>query len=294
MKNNDIRFNDPMTRREFLKKTVLGLACAGLFAGGMRPQSLFAALEGVSAVQKGNMFYRTLGKTGLSVSEISFNGGRLSDIAVLAYAMDHGVNFIDTAPQYADSEQLISKILKYRKNELIVATKWEVSELFTEQELIASVEQSLKNLNVDTIDIIQTWSAMRATQVNHEPVFTAFEKLKKDGKVRFLGITTHRNEVEVAKSVIENGKYDTLMIGYNITNHEQVDPLIKEAGEKGIGVIAQYVTDYKARIPGEFRGTSRGAAQWALSNPNICSAVMDMFNVQEVDELVRVPAILRK
>lgn len=288
------RYDELVTRREFLKKSSLGLAGAGLFLAGMHPKRLLAALENINATRKASMYYRKLGKTDLLVSEIVFNGGKLEDPAVLSYAMDFGVNYVDTAPVYDNSEALIAKVLKLRRDELVVATKWEVNELYSAKELIASVDNSLKNLQVDTIDIIQTWAAMRVSQVNHEPVFEAFETLKQAGKVRYLGITSHRNQLEVAKAVVANGRYDMMLLGYNADNREQLDPVIEQAAAGGIGVIAQHITDYYHKIAGPFSGTKRGAVEMVLKNPSITAAVMDMTNMQEVNELVQVPALLRK
>lgn len=295
MKKTDRTLSEYLTRREFIKKTSLGFLCAGLAYSGINVKSLFAALAKDPATKKGIMYYRKLGKTDLLVSEIAFNGGRLTDPAVLSYAMDLGINYVDTAPAYGDSELNIAKILKYRRNDLIVATKWEVNELFRVKELEKSVETSLKRLEVETIDIIQVWAAMRKTQVTHEPVFEAFDKLKKAGKVKYLGITTHRNEIEVSKEIIKTGRYDMMLAAYHYLNYKQMGPIIEEAVQKNIGVIGQLITEGSDENP-ELKGNSstRAAAEWALKNTNLTSVLLDMPTTPDVDELARVPGLMRK
>ncbi len=285
-----------LDRREFLKKTSQGLLGLGICLAGLDSlsTSLFAKLADVKAEKRGRMYYRKLGKTDLSLSEVGFNGGLLEDPAVLSYAMDMGLNFIDTAPMYKNSEELIGKVLKYRKKDLIVATKWEVKETITVEDLEKSVEESLKRLGLETIDIIQVWGARRKTQVTHEPMFTAFDKLKKAGKVRYLGITTHLNESEITKEIIKCGKYDTMMVAYNYKNHKLMNPLLEEGVKKNIGIIAQYIDAGLADIPSVHKGTIRGALEWALDNENISCAVVPIRDIADANELLSVPALIRK
>lgn len=288
-----------MNRREFLKKSSLGLASLGLAWSGLNmfsDDSIYAALMGDVAVKKGNMYYRKLGKTGLELSEISFNGGVLKDVSVLSYAMDLGLNYIDTAPVYLDgkSEERIGKILKYRPNELIVGTKWEVREEFRVKELVKSVEASLKRMGTDTIDIIQVWAARRKTQVLHEPVFEAFEKLKQAGKVRFLGLTSYKNEEEICREAVNCGRYDVLLASYNYNNYEEMGLIIKDAVKKEMGVMAQFTMLGRKKIPGNTKGSKIGSVEWALKNQNISSIVVMMGGLSVVDEYMQIPASIRK
>lgn len=285
-----------INRRDFIKKVSLGIFGAGLCLSGfdLVSSQLFAQLADVKAEKKGKMYYRKLGKTDLVLSEVGFNGGLLEDPAVLSYAMDLGLNFIDTAPMYGNSEELIAKVLKYRKNDLIVATKWEVNETIKETDLEKSVEESLKRLGIETIEIIQVWGARRKTQVVYEPTFNAFDKLKKAGKVKYLGITCHLNETEVTKEIINCGKYDTMMVAYNYRNHKLMNPLLEEGAKKNIGIIAQYIDAGLLDIPSPHKGTIRGALEWALTNKNISSAVVPIRDIADANELLRVPDLIRK
>ncbi len=289
---------DRMTRREFLKRSSLGIAGLGLAWAGLSsisdPKQLWAALQNDPAQQKGKMFYRKLGKTGLMISEVACNGALCEDTSILSYAMDHGLNYVDTAPAYGNSEEIIGKVLSLRRNELYVATKWDVQENMNPQKLEDSVMMSLKRLNIDTIDIIQVWAARRKTQVLFEPMFEVFDKLKKDGKVRFLGLATHMNSEDVVRAAIDCERYDMMTILYNYNNRETMGPLIKEAAAKNIGMIAQFIEGGMENIPGSGAGTLHGALEWVLSNPDIASAIMPMRSTAQADEFLYVPSMMRK
>ncbi|MDX9703478.1 MAG: aldo/keto reductase [Candidatus Auribacterota bacterium] len=287
-----------ITRRDFLKRSTLGIAGLGLAWAGLssmsNPQMLFAALENDPAIQKGRMYYRKLGKTGLTISEVAFNGALAEDTSVLSYAIDHGLNYVDTAPSYGNTEEIIGQVLKYRRNDLYVSTKWDVQENMDPKKLEESVMLSLKRLNIDTIDIIQIWAARRKTQVLFEPMFEVFDKLKKDGKVRFLGVSSHINTEDVMRAVIDCERFDMMTILYNYKNHEKMASLIEEASAKNIGMIAQFIEGGMESIPGAGKGTLRGALEWVLSNRNIASAIMPMRSTPQADEFLYVPSMMRK
>ena len=297
MRKEQFGLNKKLTRREFLKNGSLGLAGAGLALAGLSmfdTRQVFSKMLDDIAQQKGKMYYRKLGKTGLMVSEIIFNGGVLDDPSVLAYAVDLGLNYVDTSRTYGESEKLIGKVLKYKRDKLIVATKWKVEEKFKVKDFEQSVNDSLNALGTDHIEIIQVWAARRQTQINHEPVFEAFEKLKKAGKVSFLGISNHINTEVMAKEIVKNGRYDMMTIMYNYANHDAMDNIIREAYKKEMGIIGQLIFDGYDKIEGPFAGTFRGAIQWALNNKHITAVDLSMRNVQEVDEIMQIPSLLRK
>ena len=255
MRKEQFGLNKKLTRREFLKNGSLGLVGAGLALTGLSmfdSRQVFANILDGIAEQNGKMFYRKLGKTGLMVSEIVFNGGVLDDPSVLAYAMDLGLNYVDTSRTYPGSEENIAKILKYKRDKLIVATKWQVEEKFKVEDLEKSLNESLQALGTDHIDIIQVWAARRQTQINHEPVFVAFEKLKKAGKVSFLGISSHINPHVMAQEVVNSGRYDMMNVMYNYVNHQEMDPIIREASKKDIGIIGQLILNGFDKIEGPF------------------------------------------
>ena len=294
----DNHFNGKITRREFVKQGFLGLLGTGFALSGMNMwgNRAYAALNPDPGTKKGRMYYRELGKTGLRISEIGMNGGTLKDPSVLSFAMDAGLNYIETGPEYSggNAERVLGKVFKYRRDELIVATKWKVFEEYRVKELEESLNASLKRLNTDHIDVIQVWGTRRKTQVNHEPVFEAFQKLKDAGKVKHLGIAVHLNITEVCKEIIRNDQYETMTVAYHYNNHEEVEPLLAEAAQKNIGTVAQFINAGMEKISGPHRGTERGVLEWILKNKNLTSAIVYMNTIAKVDELFQASRAIRK
>ena len=214
------------------------------------------------------MQYRTLGRTGLRVSEIGFGawwiGGGMwqgevdaESMKALHEAADLGVNFFDTALVYGEgrSESLVGRFLKERKGNLIVATKvppinriWParagmpISEAFTYEHIVASTETSLRNLGVETIDIMQlhVWDD-RWTE--RDEWKRAFAKLKEQGKVRFAGISINDHQPSNALLAAATGLIDTFQVIYNIFDQTPEDALFPLCLEKNIGIIARVPFD---------------------------------------------------
>src|SRR5437763_16812860 len=157
------------------------------------------------------MKYRQLGRTGWKVSEISFGAwaiggfwGKVSDedaMKTLHKAIDCGVNFIDTADVYGDgrSERLIAQLKKQRKDEIIVATKAgrrlpeQTVEGYNRQNLTAWIENSLRNLSTDSLDLLQL-HCPPTELYDHEEVFGILDDLVKAGKIRYYGVSVEKIE----------------------------------------------------------------------------------------------------
>jgi aryl-alcohol dehydrogenase-like predicted oxidoreductase len=200
------------------------------------------------------MHYRKLGKTGLDVSTVSFGAwaiggtwGPLDDeqsLLALHRAVDRGVNFIDTADVYGDghSEQLIARFRKGRRENLVVATKagrgaspHTVSN-YSAAQLSFFVERSLRNLEAETIDLLQLHCP--PTDVYYRPeVFGALDDLVRAGKVRHYGVSVER--VEEALKALEYPGVATVQIIYNLFRQRPADSFMELARLRGVGVIAR-------------------------------------------------------
>ena len=200
------------------------------------------------------MEYRTLGRTGWKVSAISFGawaiGGAWGDVddqeslAALNKAIDLGVNFIDTADVYGDgrSERLISEVLKNRSDEVIVATKAgrrldpHIASGYNRQNLTAFVERSLRNLDVEALDLLQLHCP--PTEVYYMPeTFGVLDDLVQAGKVRFYGVSVEK--VEEAIKAIEFSNVQTVQIIFNIFRQRPADLFFQLAQEKQVGILAR-------------------------------------------------------
>ncbi len=200
------------------------------------------------------MHHRTLGRSGLKVSEISFGAwaiggtwGRVDDadsMAALHRALDLGVNFFDTADVYGDgrSERLLARLRRERREQFYVATKAgrrldpHSAQGYTRQNLGAFVDRSLKNLETDSLDLLQLHCP--PTEVYYMPeVFGALDELKAMGKLRHYGVSVEK--VEEALKAIEFPGVESVQIIFNIFRQRPADLFFGEAQRRQVGVLAR-------------------------------------------------------
>lgn len=220
------------------------------------------------------MEYRILGRTNLKVSAIGFGawaiGGNMwgpqddnDSVDALNKAIDLGINFIDTAAAYGGghSEKIIGKVLKQRKEKVYIATKipptkWipnatsRAKDAFPKNHIIKYVDQSLKNLQIDCIDLIQLHS-WRENWTNDTDWYETLIELKKKGKIKFIGVSVHDNMEDEALGLIETGRIDTIQVVYNVLAQTPQRNLFPKALKHNIGIIARVPLAYGA-LTGKF------------------------------------------
>lgn len=200
------------------------------------------------------MQYRELGKTGWKVSAISFGAWAIGSawgptdesesLAALNRAVDLGVNFIDTADVYGDgsSERLVAKLRKSRKEPIHVATKAgrrldpHTAESYNRVNLTAFVERSLKNLEMDSLDLLQLHCP--PTPVYYLPeVFGILDDLVRVGKIKHYGVSVEK--VEEALKAVEFPNVQTVQIIFNMFRHRPSELFLEQAKKKKIGILAR-------------------------------------------------------
>jgi len=214
------------------------------------------------------MNYRKLGRTNFAVSEIGYGAwgiggtqwlGGTDDESLLALrrAIELGVNFIDTALAYGDghSEKLVGRIVRETKAGIFVATKvppknriWPaqrgvgIQNVFPYDYIVSSAEQSLRNLGLDAIDLLQlhVWNP---EWVDREEWRRAFEDLKRSGKVRFAGVSLSDHDPDSGLSVIRTGLIDSVQVIYNIFDQSPEKQLLPLCQADDIGVLARVPLD---------------------------------------------------
>jgi aryl-alcohol dehydrogenase-like predicted oxidoreductase len=214
------------------------------------------------------MNYRTLGKTGLQVSEVGYGAwgigksnwiGASDDESAKALnkAVDLGLSFIDTALAYGEghSERLVGQVIKDRSETIYVATKippkdgrWPAqpgvpaAKTFPAQHVVACTEKSLKNLGVEAIDVQQfhVWSD---EWVNRGDWLGAVQKLKEQGKIKFFGVSINDFQPENATELIQTGVVDSVQVIYNIFEQSPEDRLFPICEHHQVGVIVRVALD---------------------------------------------------
>jgi aryl-alcohol dehydrogenase-like predicted oxidoreductase len=328
------------------------------------------------------MVYRQLGRTGFMVSEIVFGTERIKpdNIRPLEAALERGVNYFDTAPQYGKgaSETSIGMVLKNssKREKVFLATKLSplpgfrnrlYKEIFdglpaSKQEafqkkaielrknsgiekpgyfltywpnqprqldgvflsdammeeygekvesnpgfretIIKSVDESLKRVGTDYFDVLHCpHAANTINEIKNPFIAETFKELKKQGKVRFLGFSTHSGMAELLNAAIDTGNFDCVLLAYNVIVAGYLDHVIKRAKENNVGTIAMkaamaVATPYNPEqvpvpewriqklnqiIPGDMKLQLK-AYLWALQNPDLSTVVSGMTSEEMLNE----------
>lgn len=201
------------------------------------------------------MQYRTLGRTGLKVSEISLGtwqvgGGWGGDFdrkiadRIIQTAIDHGVNFLDTADVYDDqqSERAVAEFVKKDREKLLIATKIgrrldpHTAEAYTPDAMEAFVDDALKNTGLDYLDLVQLHCPPTPVFKDDE-LFARLEKIRASGKVRHFGVSVEK--VEEAITAADYEVVETVQIIFNMFRQKPAEECFKVLRERNIGVIAR-------------------------------------------------------
>lgn len=279
-----------MSRRTFIKAGLVGSATA-LIA----PPALADTLQQMAKSERSAFpqpVYRTLGRTGLKISVVSFGAMLTPEPEVIRAAIEQGVNYIDTARKYMGgrNEEIVCKAVKGMRDKVFIATKTQPGSE-TKAEIIRDVETSLKALGTDHIDVIQLHNLTDRRRIFITETREALAQLKKQGKVRFCGVTTHKNEVEVLNALVDDPErfFDTCLVKYNFKSGKEVSAAIDRAASAGIGIIAMktqaggYDTTALGRI-----SPHQAALKWALQNPKVTAAIPGMKDMAQLREDIAV------
>ena len=200
------------------------------------------------------MLYRQLGRTPWKVSEISFGawaiGGAWGDVsdaeslAALNAAVDSGVNFIDTADVYGmgRSERLIAQLKRERKEEIVVATKagrrlpTQTVEGYSPANLTGWIEDSLKNLSTDCLDLLQL-HCPPTDAYYHPEIFGTLDSLVQTGKIRYYGVSVER--VEEGLKALDYPNVQSVQIIFNCFRQRPADLFFEQAKKHGVGILAR-------------------------------------------------------
>lgn len=306
-----------MKRRDFLKSSALMSSVAVL---GM-PHKSSAATE--KAIIKS---YGEIGKTGLKMSDISFGCGKLSSASMIARAMDRGINYFDTSPDYGDSEEVLGKAVRKlgKRDKMIIASKFCDKELYPghlplgsrKEDFIKAVEGSLSRLNTDYLDICfvhalgegtslmsvitKRISGLKASEKNkqqekkrllNENLFSAVETLKKAGKIRFLGATSHGPHFmeELMTTAVTSGHYDLIMFAFNFMKFPKIPNVILEAKKRKVGVIAMKTLAGAKEMDLPHKGEifEHAAFKWTLKHRGVSGLIVTIKSTEHLDLYVK-------
>ena len=243
--------------------------------------------------------YRPLGKTGFEMSDISFGCASLSDPAVARRAIDRGVNYFDTAPDYshAASERALGAALRdVDRSKVFVASKFctpdgHLHPHAPTETVLRTVEESLRRLSTDYLDVALIHACNSLERLMAPSFHEAFDRLREAGKVRFLGVSSHTPDLErVLRHAVRSGRFDMIMCAYNFESWPSQAEILREAHERGVGVVAMktLIGAYNTRLsdfsPTDRQSFPQAAFHWVLSNPHVSGLVVSIDRYDQIDE----------
>jgi predicted aldo/keto reductase-like oxidoreductase len=296
-----------MNRREFLKSSLTVSTASALGAA----TAVAASTPDVDAEPPRVRTYRPLGNTGFKMSDISLGTGLLQSPSMFYRALDRGINYFDTAPDYGQAEIHMGKVLaKYdKRDEIFIASKFcdhvpyqaGVSHLQlpkSKDDYIAAVEGSLTRLNTDRLDVVFVHAIgeladrkREQRRLLDENMLAAVEALKKAGKVRFLACSSHgpHGLEDLLGQAVDSGHFDLIMPAFNFMSFPELPEVIKKANAKGMAVVAMKTLagakDMEIRageVPFE-----HAAFKWVLQHPEVSGLVVSMKNFSDLDHYLR-------
>ena len=287
-------------RRQFLKDVSVGIAGAGLMLNTLEvPRALGAITSTPSGKETAAMEYRTLGKTGMKVSAVSYGVMTLTDPAVLYKALDLGMNYFDTAwmYQYGRNEEMLGKILKeYGRTKVFVATKiapWysvrakEKLPMEKPEKMEEKMAQSLKRLQTDYVDVLFLHNIVQPEWATYEPMLKFLAKMKKEGKARYVGISFHEGStlVDVVNAGLKANCYDVFLAALNFKSPQEHCAALQKARKENIGIIAMKTQagGYKDAYRGAL-SPHQAALAWVLQKDFVDCAIPGMVNLEQVVE----------
>jgi len=276
-----------------MRTTLAG--CGGLFL--LSSEAKTEETKTVDSKGKERKFvYRTLGRTGLKLPVINMGVMNSDNPNLIRAALDSGIVLLDTAHGYMGgrNEETIGTVIKGRpRDSFMIGSKVSLPkdrstglyvEGATTDEFLKKLDISLKRLGVDHVEILYHHGVSNKESVIHEPVLNAMEKAKKEGKIRFAGISTHMNEPEVVHATVDSKFYDVILVAYNFQQKHmpEVRSAIARAAQAGIGIVGM-----KA-IRGGYRQTpsvqsAAAALKWVLQDPNVHTIVPGFTAFEEME-----------
>ena len=239
--------------------------------------------------------HRPLGKTGVQVPIIGYGTAPLGKIkimdapllrkseALLNHAIDQGITYLDTSPDYG-SQPKLGEVMKTRRDEVFLATKINKRR---KEDLLAEIQQNLKELQTDHVDLVQVHAvnAMADLEAALAPdgAIAALEEARRQGMTRFVGITGHARPSVLAHA-LRRYDFDTVLVALGVVDRMVTGPeevVLPVAQEKGVGVIAMKVYGH-----GKIKQRSL-ALRYSLGLPGVSLAILGMEEEAQIDENVR-------
>jgi predicted aldo/keto reductase-like oxidoreductase len=285
MKNNN--------RREFLKKSIIGISGAALIPGAIKGNTI----SGLSFNPIPELPFRVLGRTGIKTPLISLGAAEATEPTFVRAAYESGIKLFFSATYYGEgkNEKLVGDGLKgLPRDSFVIGTAvppdafdnrtGTFKQAFNPEAYIKKSLESLKRFGLDYVDFFLFPYAGKRATVLDSGVLKAMEQLKKQGSTRYVGIASHSDTEEALTAAAESGVYDVAMIGYNFKtkNIDSMNAAIDKAAKAGMGIVAMKTSAGVFREKNGPAFNSDAVLKWVLQNENIASIVSGMSTLEQL------------
>ncbi|MFQ6099153.1 MAG: aldo/keto reductase [Armatimonadota bacterium] len=248
------------------------------------------------------MQYRQFGRTHKMLSALGFGAMRLPkdrDYAIqcIRRSLDLGVNFVDTAPGYGDSELIVGEAIKDRRRDVYLSTKNPIGDDMSATGWRQRLEKSLERLQTDYIDFYQvvhslSWKQYTGGFAEPGAGLDEARKAKEQGIIHHMCFSCHDTPENIVR-LIDTGDFEGMIVQYNLLDRKN-EHAIAHAADCGMGVIvmgpvgggrlAAPSQEIRGLIPGGTKSSAEAALRFVLSNPNVTCAISGMNTIEMVDE----------
>jgi len=283
-------------RRSFIRSGLVGTA--GLAYAGKSKLNLKTGIYDDKPI-----ITRTLGKTGLEMPVVGMGVMRADNPNLLKAAIKSGMIHFDTAHGYQEgrNEEMVGDVLKeYDREKFLITTKvgapgrqrdGSYGPEYNEKEFREMVELSLSRLKMDYVDILLLHGARGTPTMEFEPAWEVMNSFKKEGKARFIGTSTHSNEIDVLDGAVKRGDIDVVLTAVNFKRDdaEELTAAIARAAEAGIGIIGMknmaggYLDEEKQKPV-----DAKAALRWVLQDKNITTCIPGFVTFDQMEEHLEV------
>lgn len=283
------------SRRNFISTSLAGLASLSI-------NSRVKAIPNLHNTNTGTI-YRTLGKTGIRMPVVGMGVMNADLPALIGESYKIGIRHFDTAWYYqrGKNESMVGEVIDKMgvRKEVIIGTKIYLGRdrhSMPIPERVKLIEErvleSLERLKTNYIDILYYHSAKQVSEIDFPELKDLFLRLKKEGKAKHVGVSTHANQTEIINEVIKQGYFDVVLVAFNyiLGKDKELVRTLKKASKKGIGLIAMKTQAGSSlwerisneKVAGEINHTAM--LKWALNNDFITTAVPGYTTFKHMEE----------
>jgi predicted aldo/keto reductase-like oxidoreductase len=263
--------------------TGIGVVVSGCTKDGQKPNGLLPL--------------RRLGRTDIQLTPVGFGAQHTRDSDLIRYAIDRGINYIETAWGYGfgkpgNSPETVGKAISQVKDNVCLFVAYSGKARHTSKAWVANqFKQTLRDLSTDYIDVFLWHQPETIEEITKGEHIDIMQKWKSEGKIRFCGVTSHENQEVFLKNLVESSLYDVAVVAFNYNSPPELAQSMKEAAHKGVGIIAMKTQSPNYNLPPHTLGDApdhRKALGWVLSKDYVAGAIPGMTTKEQVDMNIQV------